>query len=191
MTASGATTKLRILNASKTLFSSHGYESTTIDDIITAAGVTKGAFYHYFKSKEHLCEVIIEQTHGEYQSLVESLPANAEPIERLRAMLENLGRLNASGEWVNCRLMLRLLAEPHGESSDIQHKLSAFWEWYKGFYHDLITKCRQAGQLSTRSDPLHQAQFLLAMLAGLCLMGQFDPATPQLIDSVDQIVNAL
>jgi TetR/AcrR family transcriptional repressor of nem operon len=188
---SSATTKSRILEAAKTLFGSHGYESTTIDDIITAAGVTKGAFYHYFKSKENLCEVIIEQAHGEYHSLVESLPADVQPIERLRAMLENLGRLNASGEWVNCRLMLRLLAEPHGESAEIQHRLNTFWQWYKGFYHDLIAKCRQAGQLSSRWDPMHQTQFLLEMIAGLCLLSQFDPATPPLSEMVDQIINAL
>ena len=191
MNETSGTTKSRILEAAQTLLSSHGYESTTIDDIITAAGVTKGAFYHYFKSKEHLCEVIIEQTHAAYQALVESLPAEAQPIERLRAMLENLGSLNASGQWVHCRLILRLLAEPHPESSNIQHSLTAFWEWYKGFYLDLITQCRQAGQLSNRHDPQQQTQFFLAMLAGMCLMSQFDPATPSLTETIDQIINAL
>ncbi|MDO8304000.1 MAG: TetR/AcrR family transcriptional regulator [Sedimentisphaerales bacterium] len=185
------TTKSRILEAAQTLLSAHGYESTTIDDIITAAGVTKGAFYHYFKSKEHLCEVIIEQTHAAYQTLVASLPADAPPIERLRAILEKLGSLNASGQWVHCRLILRLLAEPHAESSNIQHALAAFWQWYKGFYLDLIAQCRRAGQLSNRNDPQQQTQFFLAMLAGMCLMSQFDPATPPLAESIDQIINAL
>jgi TetR/AcrR family transcriptional regulator, transcriptional repressor for nem operon len=191
MNTSSGTTKSRILEAAQTLLSSHGYESTTIDDIITAAGVTKGAFYHYFKSKEHLCEVIIEQTHAAYQTLVESLPADAAPIERLRAILENLGSLNASGQWVHCRLILRLLAEPHSESPNIQHTLTTFWEWYKGFYLDLITQCRQAGQLNSRTDPQRQTQFFLAMLAGMCLMSQFDPAAPPLSETIDQIINAL
>jgi TetR/AcrR family transcriptional repressor of nem operon len=191
METPSGTTKSRILEAAQSLLSSHGYESTTIDDIITAAGVTKGAFYHYFKSKQHLCEVIIEQTHAAYQSLVESLPADAQPIEQLRAMLENLGRLNISGQWVHCRLMLRLLTEQHAESSNIQNKLAAFWEWYKGFYLDLITKCRDAGQLNSRTDPQRQTQFLLAMLAGMCLMSQFDHAAPPPTENIDQIINAL
>jgi TetR/AcrR family transcriptional regulator, transcriptional repressor for nem operon len=190
MDESAGTTKQRILEAARMLLSSHGCQGTTIDDIITAAGVTKGAFYHYFKSKEHLCEVIIELTHGQYQNLVESLP-NSEPIERLRAMLENLSRLNASGEWINCRLMLRLLAEPHDESSQIQHKLSDFWQWYKGFYEDLIIKCRQAGQLSIRREPKYQTHFLLASMAGLCMISQFDTAVEPLDEMVDQIMNAL
>jgi TetR/AcrR family transcriptional regulator, transcriptional repressor for nem operon len=191
MDSSPGTTKYRILDAAKALLSLHGYESTTIDDIITAAGVTKGAFYHYFKSKELLCEAVIEQAYGEYQRLVESLPAEIAPIERLRMMLQNLARLNASGQWINCRLMLRLLSESHGESSEIQHKLTTFWEWYKNFYQDLITKCRTAGQLSSRSDPQRQSQFLLAMMAGFCTLGQFDTSSPSLADMVDEIINAL
>jgi TetR/AcrR family transcriptional repressor of nem operon len=190
METSSGTTKSRILAAAQTLLSSHGYESTTIDDIITAAGITKGAFYHYFKSKEHLCEVIIEHSHTAYQLLVESLPQDAKPIERLRAMLEYLGCFNVSGQWVHCRLMLRLLAEQHSESPNIQHKLTTFWEWYKGFYLDLITQCHQAGQLRG-SDPRRQTQFLLAMLAGICLMNQFDSTAPPLSEHIDQIINAL
>lgn len=188
---SSGTTRSRILEAAQSLLSVHGYESTTIDDIITAAGVTKGAFYHYFKSKQHLCEVVIEQTHAAYQKLIESLPQDAKPIERLRTMLEYLGCFNISGQWVHCRLMLRLLAEPHSESPNIQYKLTAFWEWYKGFYLDLITQCRETGQLSSRTDAQRQTQFLLAMLAGMCLLNQSDPSAPPLSENIDQIINAL
>jgi TetR/AcrR family transcriptional repressor of nem operon len=191
MDASSGATRTRILEAARTLLSLHGCQSTTIDDIITAAGVTKGAFYHYFKTKEHLCEVIIEQVHGEYQSLVESLPADAAPIERLRVMLENLAKLNASGQWINCRLILRLLCEQHDESSDIRRRLTAFWQWYKGFYQDLITKCRQTGQLSSHRDPQHQTGLLMVMLTGLCSLSQFDPEAPGLSEMVDQIINLL
>lgn len=184
-------TRQRILEAAKTLLSLHGLESTTIDDLITAAGVTKGAFYHYFTSKEHLCEAIIEEAHSEYQQLAASIPPDLGPLEQLKAMLENLARLNRSGEWVNCRLMLRLLSEPHSESPEIAHKLIVFWEWYKGFFQDLITQCRLAGQLSSHSDPQRQSQFLLAMLSGLCQLGQFDPSTPPLSEMVDQMIKAL
>jgi AcrR family transcriptional regulator len=186
-----AITRQRILDAARTLFSLHGLESTTIDDVITSAGVTKGAFYHYFSSKENLCEVIIEDAHGQYQQLVESLPSELSSLDQLRAMLENLARLNASGEWVNCRLMLKLLAEPHSDSAEISHKLIAFWQWYKGFYEDLITKCRLQGQLPAHLDPQRQTHFLLAMLAGFCQLNQFDPSTPPLSEMIDQIIKAL
>ena len=67
-------TKQRILKAARNLFSTHGCEGTAIDDVLTAAGVTKGAFYHYFKGKETLCAAVIAQAFDEYRQLTELTP---------------------------------------------------------------------------------------------------------------------
>jgi AcrR family transcriptional regulator len=69
MTADKITTRQKISAAAKNLFSIHGYSETTINDIITAAGITKGAFYHYFKSKEAVCGEIIDSIQSEYQNI--------------------------------------------------------------------------------------------------------------------------
>lgn len=42
----------KILTAGEQLFREQGYERTTIADIVAATGMSKGAFYHHFKSKE-------------------------------------------------------------------------------------------------------------------------------------------
>lgn len=42
------------------LFFSKGYEATSIQDILTAAGLSKGAFYHYFPSKSALLEGLVD-----------------------------------------------------------------------------------------------------------------------------------
>lgn len=44
--------KSRLLEASLSLMAGKGYHATTVDEICAAAGVTKGSFFHYFKSKE-------------------------------------------------------------------------------------------------------------------------------------------
>jgi AcrR family transcriptional regulator len=45
-------TKARILKAAQDLFSRSGYESASVADICAAAGISKGAFYHHFPSKQ-------------------------------------------------------------------------------------------------------------------------------------------
>jgi len=50
--------KQEFLDTALELFSQRGYEKTTIQHIIDAMGVSKGAFYHYFQSKEDLVEQI-------------------------------------------------------------------------------------------------------------------------------------
>lgn len=48
------TARQKLLDAALSLIRTKGYTSTTVDDLCDKAGVTKGAFFHHFKSKEAL-----------------------------------------------------------------------------------------------------------------------------------------
>ena len=186
--ARGATnTKMRILQMARNLYSAHGCEGTTLEDILTAAGITKGAFYHYFKSKESLCETIIEQVTADYRQLAMSLDADAEPIDQLREMITKLARLNASGEWVNCRLILRLSVDSYESQPQVQQKLRDFWEWETGFYEDLVRRCREAGQLNSRLSAETQTRLITAVMAGAITLERIAPSQ----ESFDKIVEAV
>jgi AcrR family transcriptional regulator len=50
----GARTREAIYEASVTLFTKKGYDNVTVDDICHKVGVTKGAFYYHFKSKDQV-----------------------------------------------------------------------------------------------------------------------------------------
>jgi len=52
--ARGALTRARIREAANQLFLEQGYEATTVDAIVAAAGISKGTFYLYFERKEDL-----------------------------------------------------------------------------------------------------------------------------------------
>lgn len=52
--ARGAITRARIREAANQLFLEHGFEATTVDAIVAAAGISKGTFYLYFERKEDL-----------------------------------------------------------------------------------------------------------------------------------------
>lgn len=53
--------KQRILDAAANLFVHYGYDKTTVDDIAREAGVSKGAIYLHFKSKDELFEALFIQ----------------------------------------------------------------------------------------------------------------------------------
>jgi AcrR family transcriptional regulator len=59
--ARSETTRQKILNAAIDLFSEVGYAAAGLGEIIERAGMTKGALYHHFDSKEALATAIIEQ----------------------------------------------------------------------------------------------------------------------------------
>ena len=48
------TARRKLLDSALRLIRAQGYSATSVDDLCAAAGVTKGAFFHHFKSKEEL-----------------------------------------------------------------------------------------------------------------------------------------
>jgi AcrR family transcriptional regulator len=166
MTAEKTSTRQKISAAAKNLFSTHGFGETTIDDIITAAGVTKGAFYHYFKSKEAVCGEIIDSVQSEYQNIFESLPKESNPLEKLKAVIGQIFDLNSSGQWVNCKLMLRLSGQTQLLQPSVKQKLDAFWKWYLSRYHELIIQCRDLNLISNRLSAQQQVYLITGILIG-------------------------
>ena len=77
-------TRNRILTEARTLFVQHGYEATTTTLIQKAAGVSRGALYHHFASKEAIFTTIYEQTSADaINAAAHSAPADESPLESL------------------------------------------------------------------------------------------------------------
>src|SRR6266498_1050664 len=60
-TRDGRSTREAILEAASRLIHVHGYNHTSLDDVLRDSGVSKGNFYYHFKSKEELGYAILDQ----------------------------------------------------------------------------------------------------------------------------------
>jgi TetR/AcrR family transcriptional repressor of nem operon len=84
-TASPHSAKTRLLDAALSVIRTKGYSATTVEDICQAAGVTKGAFFHHFKTKEALGVAAA----GHFSSMADGLFSKApyrsltDPVDRL------------------------------------------------------------------------------------------------------------
>ena len=65
-------TRDRLLQAAMDVFADRGYHGTTVDDIVAASETSKGAFYHYFPSKQGLFLRLLEQLADLVESGVET-----------------------------------------------------------------------------------------------------------------------
>ncbi len=61
MSSRSTNTKEKILDAARSMILNHGFAGTTVDAVIKQAGVSKGAFFHYFPTKNDLGYVLIQQ----------------------------------------------------------------------------------------------------------------------------------
>lgn len=85
-------TRALILGRASEAFGLHGYDGVSLNDIIKATGLTKGAFYHHFESKEALATEVFRQKQGELLTRIREL---ATPELDARRTLEELFDLRA------------------------------------------------------------------------------------------------
>ena len=65
-------TRVRLLAAARKCFGENGYEKTTNAQIAEVAGITTGAIYHYFPSKESILHALIDSFAKEVEILIQS-----------------------------------------------------------------------------------------------------------------------
>jgi AcrR family transcriptional regulator len=93
-----------LLEAALRVFAQHGYRNTRLDDVADAAGVTKGAIYHYYDTKEELLLSVIEH----YQALAFGRAEEALQNNRLSASARIqllVQRIFSAGERRNRQLL--------------------------------------------------------------------------------------
>ena len=83
--------KDKIIHESLRLFSLKGFSSTTIDDILRAAGSSKGGFYNHFMNKEDLFSEVLKEARTIWRERnLAGLDQNRTPVANLKLFLEKL-----------------------------------------------------------------------------------------------------
>ncbi len=77
------------------LFFSKGYERTSINDIIDSVGVSKGAFYHYFDSKDAIMEAVVVALNAQYIAGIQAVVAD----DTLDAITKWKQLMRVGGHW--------------------------------------------------------------------------------------------
>ncbi|CAM4335301.1 TetR/AcrR family transcriptional regulator [Paenibacillus tarimensis] len=83
----------QILNVSAKLFTEKGFEKTSIQDIIDELGMSKGAIYHHFKSKEDILDAVMEKQFNYAAQMMDDLIQHIQAPnvrEKLISILENV-----------------------------------------------------------------------------------------------------
>jgi TetR/AcrR family transcriptional repressor of nem operon len=87
--------KTKLLNAAVQVIRAKGYAATTADDICHKAGVTKGSFFHHFKTKDELALTAIAQWNATTGGFFASAPyqQSKDPLDRLLGYVEFRGAI--------------------------------------------------------------------------------------------------
>lgn len=152
-------TRSAIIKAAATLSRQGGFQKMTIRDICTQAGVTTGAFYHHFASKDDL----LNQGFASLDSFLETALAEcsgATPTQRLETLLRLYAQYMEDLGWETMALYYgRRLADPTVNSmSPDRYTLRAMLE--------CLTALAQSGEMAPDLSPEWVAEFLFRHFRG-------------------------
>jgi AcrR family transcriptional regulator len=103
--AQGRATRGQLIEVATGLFAEHGYEGTSIEAVLTAAGVSRGALYHHFAGKEALFTAVLEAVAERITAQVtEVIRGCTDPVDAVRTGA--LGWIDLAGDPVIQRIML-------------------------------------------------------------------------------------
>lgn len=151
-----ATTKA-LRRAARKLFGRRGFDSVSIDDVADAAGVTRGALYHYYASKEQLFEAVFEEVElALVERVLRATLAETDPLEQLRAGCEEF--IDATADRQISRIAL------------IDAPLVLGWARYREVdERNFLTLVRQAvDAIRGTKQPNENAMLSRALFGALC-----------------------
>jgi AcrR family transcriptional regulator len=134
----------QLLAAGREQFTAHGLHKVSVDELVAAVGISKGAFYGFYPSKEALFMEVVEQAEVDFRQAVLAQVETPGPSPRMRfyALLRH-----AFTVWKTIPL---LQAFTRGEYDQLLRRLPAaqlqsHLQSDRVFVVELIARCRRAG----------------------------------------------
>jgi AcrR family transcriptional regulator len=137
--------RARVLDAAVELFAQHGYDGTSVSQVIGRAGVAKGGFYHHFASKEALLyEVYGDLIGRQLDAMDEILGRRLSPAETLRALIHDLVTTTAA----SARPALVFWREMHRLGDERTAEYRRARRRYHDAVHKLVHDAQSAGEFA-------------------------------------------
>jgi AcrR family transcriptional regulator len=157
----------RIVDAATRLFARKGFYGTSIAALADAAGLTKGALYHHFESKDAIFFAVVESVRTLWdQGVARSVLHGPDAATQLELLLDHHTRLLTENEML-CLVMSNLMLEMENVNPAYATVLQQVYEDLTVFIERIIQNGQAAGAIRADIDPRLAAINIVGMLKGI------------------------
>lgn len=169
-------TRARLIEAGGAAMMAKSYHAVGLKEILDRAGVPKGSFYHYFRSKEDFCAAVIEQSVSDHAARIRGFLADESrsPLARLREFFQ-MGRdcYRSKGFRQAC-LVSKLAAEVSEMSPNLRAALKDGLDQWRDLFAEFLRQAQAAEELPANWSPGELAGFIQDSWEGAVLRMQVD-----------------
>lgn len=166
-------THTRILEAANLLFSKNGYDATGVAEICREAGVSKGAFYHHFPTKQAVFMELMEGWLSGLDAGFQFMLTQTEDIpQALLQMAEMAGNVFISAD-VRLQIILEFWRQAMRDPAVWQTAIEPYRR-YQSYFSKLIQEGIAEGSIQPIDSNL-ASRALVYMAMGMLMHAMFDP----------------
>ena len=164
-------TRRKIVTTAWKLFYEQGYDSTTVDQIISESGTSKGSFYHYFNGKDALLSSLSSLFDDKYEELMKEIDPEMNSFDKLLLLNRELFQVIEST--VSVDLMSRMYATQLTTTGE-KHLLDQGRTYYK-LLRRIALEGQQRGEIVDSLSPAEVSRIYAmcerALIYDWCIRG--------------------
>jgi TetR/AcrR family transcriptional regulator, transcriptional repressor for nem operon len=181
--------KDKILDAALAVIRTRGYAATTVDDLCATAGVTKGAFFHHFKSKDDLAVAAADHWSETTGRLFAAAPfhAHTDPLDRVLGYIDfRKELLNGPLPEITC-LLGTLVQETYDSHPAIRDACARCIDGHTATIEADVGAAMKAHGLKPSWTAASLAQYTQAVLQGAFILAKAQGSAQVAADCIDHL----
>jgi AcrR family transcriptional regulator len=179
----------RILEAATHLFAKSGYDATGVAEICQAAGVSKGAFYHHFPTKQAIFMDLLNAYLNGIDSGFKLMRQQDNPAPQVIIQMAELAGSMFQSADIHLPIFLEFWTQANHDPQ-IWEAAIAPYQRYQSYFTQMIQEGIEEGSIQP-VDPQLAARVLVALAMGLLMQSLFDKQIANWQDEAKQSVELL
>ncbi len=179
------TTRALILRGAAVAFERFGYDGASLNEVVEAAGTTKGALYFHFKTKEALAQEVVATQHRQSIAAVEAIAESGAPaLEQIVMLCHEMARQIIEDPIVRAGVRVTL------ELSVADGPFRPYVDWIEATGR-LAGIAIEEGDLRDDVEPAMFGRFIVSAFTGVHMLSQVLERRADLQQRVDEMLRVL
>jgi TetR/AcrR family transcriptional repressor of nem operon len=183
--------KDRIIHESLRQFSTKGYMSTSISDILEAVGTSKGGLYNHFRSKEELLLTALSAARKIWRERnLAGLDQWPRPLDKIKKLLENYRDhyLADSENFPGGCIFVALAVELNDQQPHLAQEINEGFQRFKAMIKRLLDREQEAGHLKNGIDTGMVTEMIFSGILGACVAYTADKSREHLDRNIKGLI---
>ena len=188
------TLKERIIYESLRQFSAKGYLSTSITDILDAAGTSKGGFYNHFKTKDQLFLATLSEARKIWREKnLAGVDEISQPLDKIKKLLQNYRDryLPDSENLPGGCIFVNLAIELNDQKPELAREVNEGFVRLKTMMKRLLDEEKATGSIHRDIDTAQVTEMIFSGLLGACVMYTSDKSREHLNLTIGALIGHL